>query len=127
MLILYYIAPKKLKNTVLLIFSLAFYWWGEPKYTVLMLVTITFCYLAGLLTEKLRETRFAKPLLVISVAVPLIFLGIFKYADFILGSIGSLTGADIPLFCYEGDGTLSLKVLLENLESAPEGFIAAIQ
>lgn len=96
-LLVYFIAPRKLKNTVLLIFSLAFYWWGEPKYTILMLVTITFCYIAGLLTEKLRETRFAKPLLVISVAVPLIFLGIFKYADFILGSIGSLTGADIPL------------------------------
>lgn len=96
-LVCYFIAPKKLKNTVLLIFSLAFYWWGEPKYTILMLVTITFCYLAGLLTEKLRQTRFAKPLLVISVAVPLIFLGIFKYADFILGTVGSLTGADIPL------------------------------
>lgn len=96
-LVCYFIAPKKLKNTVLLIFSLAFYWWGEPKYTILMLVTITFCYLAGLLTEKLRDTRFAKPLLAISVAVPLIFLGIFKYADFLLGSIGSLTGADLPL------------------------------
>ena len=96
-LVCYFIAPRKLKNTVLLIFSLAFYWWGEPKYTILMLVTITFCYLAGLLTEKLRDTRFAKPLLAISVAVPLIFLGIFKYADFLLGSIGSLTGADIPL------------------------------
>ena len=96
-LAVYFIAPKKLKNAVLLIFSLAFYWWGEPKYTVLMLVTITFCYIAGLLTEKLRDTRFAKPLLAVSVAVPLIFLGIFKYADFILGTVGSLTGADIPL------------------------------
>lgn len=96
-LAVYFIAPKKLKNTVLLIFSFAFYWWGEPKYTVLMLVTVTFCYIAGLLTEKLRDTRFAKPLLAVSVAVPLIFLGIFKYADFILGTVGSLTGADIPL------------------------------
>ena len=96
-LVCYFIAPKRLKNTVLLIFSLGFYWWGEPKYTILMLVTITFCYIAGLLTEKFRETPFAKPLLVISVAVPLIFLGIFKYADFILGSVGALTGADIPL------------------------------
>ena len=94
---MYFIVPKKLKNVVLLIFSLAFYWWGEPKYTVLMLVTITFCYLAGLLTEKLRDTRFAKPLLYVSVAVPLLFLGIFKYADFFLGTVGSLTGADIPL------------------------------
>ena len=94
---MYFIVPKKLKNVVLLIFSLAFYWWGEPKYTALMLVTITFCYLAGLLTEKLRDTRFAKPLLYVSVAVPLLFLGIFKYADFFLGTVGSLTGADIPL------------------------------
>ena len=96
-LAVYLIAPRKLKNTVLLIFSLAFYWWGEPKYTILMLITITFCYFAGLLTEKLRDTRYAKPLLVISVAVPLLFLGIFKYADFLLGTVGSLTGADIPL------------------------------
>ncbi len=96
-LALYFIIPKKFKNAVLLVFSLAFYWWGEPKYTVLMLVTITFCYVAGLLTEKLRDTRYAKPLLFVSVAVPLLFLGIFKYADFLLGTVGSLTGADIPL------------------------------
>ena len=96
-LALYFVTPKKFKNTVLLICSLAFYWWGEPKYTVLMLVTITFCYFAGLLTEKLRNTRYAKPLLYVSVAVPLLFLGIFKYADFFLGTVGSLTGADIPL------------------------------
>lgn len=96
-LVLYFVTPKKFKNTVLLICSLAFYWWGEPKYTVLMLVTITFCYFAGLLTEKLRNTRYAKPLLYVSVAVPLLFLGIFKYADFFLGTVGSLTGADIPL------------------------------
>ncbi len=96
-LAVYLITPRKFKNTVLLIFSLAFYWWGEPKYTVLMLFTITFCYIAGLLTEKLRDTRFAKPLLYVSVAVPLLFLGIFKYTDFFLGTVGSLTGADIPL------------------------------
>lgn len=96
-LALYLVAPRKLKNPVLLVFSLAFYWWGEPKYTILMLVTITFCYIAGLLTEKLRDTRYAKPLLYVSVAVPLLFLGIFKYADFFLGTVGSLTGADIPL------------------------------
>ncbi len=96
-LALYLVAPRKLKNPVLLVFSLAFYWWGEPKYTILMLVTITFCYIAGLLTEKLRDTRYAKPLLYVSVAVPLLFLGIFKYADFFIGTVSSLTGADIPL------------------------------
>ena len=85
-LALYYIVPNKVKNVVLLIFSFAFYWWGEPKYALLMLVTITVCYCGGLLTEKLRETRWAKPILIISVAVPLGFLAVFKYADFLTGS-----------------------------------------
>lgn len=96
-LAIYFIAPKKLKNTVLLLFSFAFYWWGEPKYAVLMLVTITFCYFAGRIIEKVSETRWAKPLLIISVAVPLGFLAVFKYADFLLDTVNSLTGADIPL------------------------------
>ncbi len=95
-LALYYIVPNKVKNVVLLIFSFAFYWWGEPKYALLMLVTITVCYCGGLLTEKLRETRWAKPILIISVAVPLGFLAVFKYADFLIGSFNSVAGADIP-------------------------------
>ena len=40
-LILYYIAPRKLRNVILLAFSLFFYAWGEPKYVFLMLFTIT--------------------------------------------------------------------------------------
>lgn len=95
-LAVYFIAPKKLKNTVLLVFSLAFYWWGEPKYAVLMLVTITFCYFAGRVIEKIRETRWAKPLLIISVAVPLGFLAIFKYTDFLIGTVNGVFGSDIP-------------------------------
>lgn len=96
-LAVYFIAPKKLKNTVLLIFSFAFYWWGEPKYAVLMLVTITFCYIAGRVIEKVRETRWAKPLLIFSVAVPLGFLAVFKYTDFLIGTVNGAFGSDIPL------------------------------
>lgn len=96
-LAVYFIAPKKLKNTVLLIFSFAFYWWGEPKYAVLMLVTITFCYFAGRILETRRETRWAKPILTVSVAVPLGFLAVFKYADFLIDTVNSITKADISL------------------------------
>ena len=96
-LAVYFIAPKKLKNTVLLVFSFAFYWWGEPKYAVLMLVTITFCYFAGRVIERIRETRWAKPLLIISVAVPLGFLAVFKYTDFLISTVNGITNADIPL------------------------------
>ncbi len=96
-LLCYLIAPKKAKNPVLLVFSLLFYWWGEPKYVLLMLFTITFCYVAGRLIENRNGTRVGKVLLSVSVAVPLGLLAIFKYADFLLGSFNSLTGADIPL------------------------------
>ena len=93
----YLIAPRNAKNVVLLFFSLLFYWWGEPKYTILMLFTITFCYAAGRLIENKNGTRVGRVLLSVSVAVPLGLLAIFKYADFFLGSVNSLTGADIPL------------------------------
>lgn len=96
-LISYLIAPRKAKNVVLLFFSLLFYWWGEPKYTLLMLFTITFCYAAGRLVENKNGTRVGKAILTASVAVPLGLLAVFKYADFFLGSFNSLAGTDIPL------------------------------
>lgn len=96
-LLCYLIAPEKAKNIVLLIFSLLFYWWGEPKYALLMVFTITFCYFAGIIIENRRTFPKGKLLLTLSVAVPLGLLALFKYADFLLGSLNSLTGADIPL------------------------------
>lgn len=96
-LLCYVIAPRKIKNLVLLVFSLLFYWWGEPKYALLMVFTITFCYFAGIIIEKRRNYPKGKLLLTASAAVPLGLLALFKYADFLLGSVGSLTGADIPL------------------------------
>ena len=95
-LLCYFAVPKKAKDLVLLVFSLLFYWWGEPKYALLMVFTITFCYFAGRILESRREkSRESKAILIFSVAVPLGFLAIFKYADFFIGSINSL-GADIP-------------------------------
>lgn len=96
-LLCYVIAPRKIKNLVLLVFSLLFYWWGEPKYALLMVFTITFCYFAGIIIEKRRNDPKGKLLLTVSVAVPLGLLALFKYSDFLLGSVSSLTGADIPL------------------------------
>lgn len=93
----YFLVPRKFKNAVLLFFSLLFYFWGEPKYTLLMVFTITFSYFAGRLVEVKRNTRVAKPLLILSVGVPLGLLAVFKYADFIISSFNAVTGADISL------------------------------
>lgn len=99
-LILYYIAPRKLRNVILLAFSLFFYAWGEPKYVFLMLFTITMDFFVGRGIDKAKregDQKKARRFLLCSVIVNLSVLGFFKYADFFVGTINSLTGASIPL------------------------------
>jgi alginate O-acetyltransferase complex protein AlgI len=55
-LLLYYIVPKKAKNFILLLCSLIFYAWGEPKYVFLMIISIVSGYVLGLLIEKFQES-----------------------------------------------------------------------
>ena len=94
-LITYFLAPNRLKNTVLLLYSLVFYGWGEPKLLGLMLFTIGMFYLCGLLIDR-TDTR-KKFWLWVSVAVSLGLLGIFKYADFFISSFNAVTGLGVPL------------------------------
>lgn len=94
-LILYYISPKVLKNSVLLLSSLIFYAWGEPKFLFLMVLTILQSYAAGLLIE--RFPKAAKLTLIVSTLLSFISLGYFKYADFFISSFNSITGLSIPL------------------------------
>ena len=96
-LVLYFIVPWKLKNAVLLLFSLVFYGWGEPKYVYLMIGTIMLFYLCGLAIEKAQAQIWKKFWLVLSVIISIALLAIFKYADFAIGSINAVTGAGIPL------------------------------
>ncbi len=96
-LLVYFAVPRSLKNPVLLISSLFFYGWGEPVYLLLMLFTIALFYICGLLIGKYEGNRKMQKLwLVVSVVVSLVLLGIFKYADFFIDSINSLTGLGIP-------------------------------
>ena len=100
-LLLYFLAPAKAKNTVLLIASLFFYAWGEPVYILLMLLSIFIGYIAGLLLEKTmqRPVGCITPQIVLTAAVgifTLLFI-IFKYTDFIIENINAATGMDIPL------------------------------
>ena len=93
-LLLYLIAPKRLKNTVLFFTSLVFYAWGEPKFVVIMLISVSVGYLSGLLLEKYRQKKW---LLFLSVTIPISFLLYFKYADFFISNFAAATGLSIPL------------------------------
>ena len=96
-ILLYLIAPKMLKNTVLLLASLVFYAWGEPKYVVLMTVTVLLGYVLGLLIERFKGKWPAKLFLILSLAVDLGFLAYFKYADFFISNFNAVTGLSVSL------------------------------
>ena len=96
-LILYFIAPKCLKNSVLLLASLFFYAWGEPKYVILMAVSIALGYVFGLLIEAWRGTKLSKLFLILSLVTSLGLLGYFKYADFFISNFNAVTGLSVSL------------------------------
>ena len=97
--ILYYICPRRLRNALLLVFSLLFYGWGEPKYISIMLFSTVFDYCNGLaighFRAKGRESG-AKAMLIVSVVGNLAILGFFKYTDFAIDNLNGLLGTAIP-------------------------------
>ena len=96
-LLCYAIAPAKCKNMVLLLASLVFYAWGEPKLVLLMAVSVVLGYVFGLLIEKHRGTIHAKYYMIASIVISVAFLGYFKYADFFIANINMATGLSLPL------------------------------
>ena len=94
----YYICPKKGRNLFLLIASLVFYAWGEPKYVFLMIFSILVNYIFGRLMDKHRENKKRlKLMLVLSVVIDLGLLSVFKYTDFIITNVNAIFGANFDL------------------------------
>lgn len=96
-LILYFVVPKALKNIVLLLVSLFFYAWGEPRCVFLMLGTIALNFVFGLLIEKAKTKRAKKIYLAISVIGTLLGLLYFKYAGFFVENFAALIGIATPV------------------------------
>ena len=96
-LIVYFLVPGKAKNAVLLLSSLFFYGWGEPKYLALMAFTIASFYGCGLAIETAGKPAMKKFWLTVSVVIGIVLLTVFKYADFFLQSFAAVTGLSIPL------------------------------
>ena len=111
-LLIYFIAPKKARNAVLLVASLIFYAFGEPVYVILLLVSSVSDYLHSLYIENHRGMRSAKVALISSVIINLGLLGFFKYADFFIGTINS-----VFLFLTDNVSFLSAYDLEKSLSS----------
>ncbi len=85
---------------VLLVASLIFYAWGEPVYVLIMLFSTVFDYTNGILIEHFQKKNCpgkAKVVLIIDLCGNLGILGFFKYADFFIGSLNTITGAGLSL------------------------------
>ena len=94
----YYICPKRLRNSFLLLVSLVFYAWGEPKYVFLMMFSIAINYAFGLLLDRSRKNvRLSKALLALSVVIDIGLLCVFKYTDFVITNLNRAFNADIGL------------------------------
>lgn len=97
-ILIYYIAPRRLKNTVILLASLIFYAWGEPVYILVMLFSATVDYISALLIYKFKENKkLPKLLITVSILTNLSILCFFKYSDFIINNINILLGMSMPL------------------------------
>lgn len=96
-LLLYFIAPKCFKNSILLLGSLFFYAWGEPKIVIVMIASIMVGYISGLLIEAFSRKAVGKVILWVSVILQLGCLVYYKYMDFFIENINRITGLSIPL------------------------------
>ena len=93
-LAVYCLVPQRWKNAVLLLSSLLFYGWGEPKLLLLMVFTIGYVYVCGLAIERSERKKLW---VAVSAVLSLGLLGVFKYADFFIGSLNAVTGLSLPL------------------------------
>ncbi len=94
-LVLYFLVPRHFKNVILLITSLFFYAWGEPRLVLLMLVTIAIGYVLGILIE--TDAEHKKLYLTLALVSFLGALGYFKYSNFFVDNFNQVTGLSIPL------------------------------
>ena len=108
-LALYYLAPAKLKNTVLFLCSLVFYCWGEVRFFPVMVALILINYLSGLAIEHFdAKPALRRFFLLVALVGSLGMLFYFKYANFVLRSVNALLGTAFAEI--QGIGTLPLGI-----------------
>ena len=83
------------KNALLLLASVIFYAYGEPVYIILLFISTLLNYFCACGIDRFQNHR--KGILVLAVICNLGILIVFKYTDFILGMVNSVTGLQLPL------------------------------
>ena len=85
------------RNAVLLVFSLLFYSWGEPKNILLIILSAFVAWLGGLGIDRCRDTGWKKPIFIATLVLLTANLVVFKYLNFFLDTVESLSGIKFGL------------------------------
>lgn len=97
----YYVLLKKsrtLQNIFLTFSSLFFYAWGEPKFVIIMIISILINWYLAIRVDKKRQNKKAvKLLLCITIIINLSILFIFKYLMFTLTNINNIFGSNLSV------------------------------
>lgn len=97
-LVSYYIAPRRLRNTVILLASLLFYAWGEPTYIILIIISILINYLGALLIRaNIKNKDKSKFIFITLLLIDISILFFFKYYGFAIECLGSIIGLDLKV------------------------------
>ena len=91
----YYLINPGYRNIFLLIMSLAFYAWGEPKFFPVLVISILINYVFGLLVDKHRQKGYVKGILTLMVIFNLSIMFVFKYLDFTIANINRIAGSEL--------------------------------
>lgn len=96
LLLIYFIVPKKIKNLTLLIFSLIFYFLGEPKYIIVLILS---CIINYVISKLMKYKKYKKALLILAIIYNVGQLLVFKYTDFFIDNINNIFNTNIS-FMY---------------------------
>lgn len=94
--IIYYISPIRFRNLLLFLASVFFYAWGEPRFVILILISILINYIAGIFIERYDNNKKIRIIiLVLSIIYNIGTLMFFKYFNFIIENINYIFKGDI--------------------------------
>ena len=114
-LLIYYLVPKQLKNSVILLSGLIFYSWGEPVYVIVMVISTMIDYFAGLIIWKKGDNKVIRRIcLIVSIVMNLTLLFTFKYSRFFADNVNAIAGKtliDIEKTFFLGIDFLPVNIL----------------
>ncbi len=121
-LIVYNIVPKILRNIILLLFNIVFLCWNKPIYICIILFSIIYNYVSGLLICKSQTNNhsfLSKFILIMSITLNIGLLFMFKYSSTLVSYINSLLSTNIPLcnhLCPVGMSIFTLQAISYNID-----------